>query len=346
MLNKENVMKENVIKENVMKEEIANNVLLRLKNFPVAMREQVYEAVIAELANAHFSPDSDKDDTASSLETLNKFVTTKRIEGMSEQTLQRYYYEVKQLIEYCQKPLSNITSDDVRDYLSYRKTSTKLKPLSNRTLDGMRRVFCSFFNWLVAEKLLTYNPMSTIKSIKYKKKVRKPFSTLEIQLLKEACKDNREVALIDWLLSTGCRVSEVVNTDIDDVDFETMECIVTGKGDKERRVYLTPICAMHLKRYLEERKDISPALFNGKGTDRLSKAGIERVVKEIGKRAGVADVHPHRFRRTLGSELYAKGMPLLDIAQILGHEDIGTTQIYCYADPVNVKNGYNSKMCA
>ena len=284
------------------------------------------------------------DDSAD--KTLRRFIATKRIEGSSEKTLQRYQYEIQKLMDFYRKPLERYTTDDLRFYLSWRRQNKNQKQLSNRTLDGMRRIYCSFFGWATSEKVIPWNPTSALKAVKYKKTVKKPFTPLELQQLREACKDIRELALVDWLYCTGCRVTEVSNTDIDDVDFESLECIVTGKGNKERRVYFTTIAAMHLKQYLATRNDMHAALFVGKRTDRLSKVSIERILKEIGKRAGVADVHPHRFRRTLGSDLYAKGMAILDIAQILGHENVSTTQIYCYVDPKSVKNGYQSTMVA
>lgn len=277
---------------------------------------------------------------------LRRFIATKRIEGSSEKTLARYGYEIQQLLDFFRKPLEKYTTDDLRFYLSWRRQHANRKQLSNRTLDGMRRIYSSFFSWLTSERIIPWNPTSALKAIKYKKTVRKPFTAVDLQQLREACESPRDLALIDWLYATGCRVSEVANTNIVDVDFENLECVVTGKGNKERRVYMTTVCAMHLKQYLETRSDTNEALFIGKGTERLSKNGIEAAVRRIGAAAGVTNVHPHRFRRTLGSDLYAKGMPILDIAQILGHEDISTTQIYCYVNPASVKSGYQAKMAA
>lgn len=277
---------------------------------------------------------------------LRRFIATKRIEGASEKTLERYRYEIQQLLDFMRKPLEKYTTDDLRFYLSWRRQHANRKRLSNRTLDGMRRIYSSFFGWLTAERIIPWNPSSALKAIKYKKTVRKPFSPVELQQLREACESARDLALIDWLYATGCRVSEVSATNISDIDFDTLECVVTGKGNKERRVYMTTVCALHLKQYLATRNDLTDSLFTGKGSERLGKNGIEAAVRRIGQRAGVSNTHPHRFRRTLGSDLYAKGMPILDIAQILGHEDISTTQIYCYVDPKAVKIGYQAKMAA
>ena len=332
-----------------LRETVIDNVIGKLTGIiPQDVVDLVYDTLVISLNTVELTErctdvalTDDAPDRA-----LNRFIATKRIEGLSEKTLQRYRFELQQLIDYFRKPLEKYTTDDLRFYLSWRRQTKNRKQLSNRTLDGMRRIYCSFFSWLFAEQLITWDPTSALKSIKYKKTIKKPFTPVEIQKLREACTSLRDLALIDWLYSTGCRVSEVVGTDIVDVDFDSLECIVTGKGAKERRVYMTSVCAMHLKQYLDSRNDLHDALFVGKGTDRLTKQGIERVLKEVGKRAGVSDVHPHRFRHTLGSELYAKGMPILDIAQILGHEDIGTTQIYCYVDPTAVKQKYHSRMVA
>lgn len=328
---------------------VIDAVLFRLQN--VVQQEvidAVFDALVIVLETVELSERCTEiatmDDTPD--RTLKRFIATKRIEGASEKTLQRYHYEIQQLLDFFRKPLEKYSTDDLRFYLSWRRQNTRRKQLSNRTLDGMRRIYCSFFSWLTSERIISWDPTSALKAIKYKKTVRKPFSPVELQQLREACTNIRDLALIDWLYCTGCRVSEVVNTNICDVDFENLECVVTGKGNKERRVYLTTVAAMHLKQYLTTRTDIENALFIGRGSERLSKCGIEALITKVGKRAGVSNAHPHRFRRTLGSDLYAKGMPILDIAQILGHEDVSTTQVYCYVDPKSVKLGYQARMAA
>mgnify|MGYP000391085710 CR=1 FL=1 len=158
---------------------------------------------------------------------------------------------------------------------------------------------------------------------------------------KSACTNARDIALVHFLHATGCRVSEVVSVDISDIDFQNRELVVYGKGGKERTVYLTQVATMYLEKYLKERNDGSKALFIGKGSSRIQKNGIEAAVKRIGERAGVDNVHPHRFRRTLATELIARGAALQDVQMILGHEDIRTTQVYVYVDKRNVKNTYD-----
>lgn len=271
---------------------------------------------------------------------LRKFVATKRIEGIAESTLKRYADENLKLIHFLSKPLYDITTYDIRFYLSHRRVNGQ-KRVSNRTLDGMRRCYSSFFGWLSAEGMISHNPCAALKQIKYRKEVKKPYSAAELERLRRACTDKRDLALVDFLYSTGCRVSEVVRLNISDINFETSECIVIGKGDKERIVYLSEVASMNLKEYLAGRTDNNGALFAGKRTSRIQKTGIEAMLRNLGKRAGVDNVHPHRFRRTLATNLLDRGMNIQDVAQILGHADLKTTQIYCYISQKNVKTAYN-----
>lgn len=278
------------------------------------------------------------DDSADRM--LKKFLATKRIEGIAESTLLRYAEENKKLIRFLGKPLYEVSTYDIRFYLSYRRENSG-KKLGNRTLDGMRRCYSSFFSWLSAEGLIGRNPCAAIKQIKYRKEVKKPYSAAEMEKLRRACGNKRDLALLDFLYCTGCRVSEVARLNIDDIDFENMECTVLGKGNKERTVYLSEVAAMNLGEYLASRKDGNEALFTGKGTERLGKNGIEVLLKRLGKKAGVINVHPHRYRRTLATNLLDRGMNIQDVAVILGHADLKTTQVYCYISQKNVKNAYS-----
>lgn len=271
---------------------------------------------------------------------MNKFIATKRIEGKSENTLKRYYDENMKLINFLNKNLDEITTYDIRFYLSYRKCKTERK-LSDRTLDGMRRCYSSFFSWLSTEDIISKNPCEALKQIKYKKTIKKPYTQQEIERIRRSCKNKRDLALVDFLYCTGCRVSEVSKLSIDDIDFDRMECVVQGKGNKERYVYLSQVCVMTLKEYLDSRKDLSDALFIGKGTERLGKGGIENIITKLAKEANVADAYPHKFRRTLATNLLDKGMNIQEVAEILGHADLKTTQVYCYMNRFNVKNSYN-----
>lgn len=268
---------------------------------------------------------------------LKKFLATKRIEGIAESTLRRYAEINKELIGYIGKPLDEVTTYDIRFYLSVRRQRDNV---SNRTLDGMRRCYSSFFSWLNAEGIIKQNPCAALSQIKYKKDVKKPFSAVEMEKIRNSCENIRDLALIDFLYCTGCRVSEVSGLDISDIDFEHMECTVLGKGNKERIVYLTEVASMHLQEYINSRNDCLDALFVGKGGKRLSKNGIEALLRRLGNKSGVENVHPHRYRRTLATNLLDRGMRIQDVAIILGHADLKTTQIYCYISQKNVENSY------
>lgn len=268
---------------------------------------------------------------------LKRYLATKRIEGLADSTLRRYAEINLEVIRFLQKPLYEVTTYDLRFYLSVRRQQGRV---SNRTLDGMRRCINGFFGWLSAEGLIGRNPCVALKQIKYRKTVKKPFSAVELEKMRNTCENIRDLALIEFLYATACRVSEVSRLDIVDVDFENLECTVLGKGNKERVVYLTEVAAMYLQQYLDTRKDTSNALFVGRGTRRIGKNGIEAIVKCLGKAAGVENAHPHRYRRTRATNLLDRGMNIQDVAAILGHADLKTTQIYCYISQSNVRAAY------
>lgn len=324
-----------------IREKIINDVLGNIRNkVSGESLSLVQDALVIQLNKYEFQERCTDvalvDDTPEKL--LRKFIATKRIEGLAESTLRRYYETNMELIGFLRKPLNEISTYDLRFYLSFRRQNGRV---SNRSLDGMRRCYSSFFKWLAAEDLIMRNPCAALAQIKYRKTVKKPYSATEIERLREACTNIRDLALVDFLYSTGCRVSEVSRLDISDVDFDRMECVVIGKGNKERIVYLSPVAGMHLQEYLQQRKDALEALFVGKGEKRLEKSGIEAVLKKIGRAAGVENVHPHRYRRTLATNLLDRGMNIQDVAAILGHADLKTTQIYCYISQSNVRVAYN-----
>ena len=268
---------------------------------------------------------------------LKKFIATKRIEGIAESTLRRYADENIKMIRFLNKPLDEITTFDLRFYLSYRKQQNNV---SNRTLDGIRRCYSSFFGWLSAERIINHNPCLALSQIKYRKQIKKPYSAIEMEKIRKSCKNIRDLAIVDFLYCTGCRVSEVSRLNISDINIEKKECTVLGKGNKERTVYLSDVAVMYLQEYIFSRTDTSDALFVGRGGSRIGKNGIEALLHRIGKVAGVHNVHPHRFRRTLATNLLDKGMNIQDVAAILGHSDLKTTQVYCYISQNNVKAAY------
>lgn len=268
---------------------------------------------------------------------LKKFIATKRIEGIAESTLRRYADENIKMIRFLNKPLDEITTFDLRFYLSYRKQQNNV---SNRTLDGIRRCYSSFFGWLSAERIINHNPCLALSQIKYRKQIKKPYSAIEMEKIRKSCKNIRDLAIVDFLYCTGCRVSEVSRLNISDINIEKRECTVLGKGNKERTVYLSDVAVMYLQEYIFSRTDTNDALFVGRGGSRIGKNGIEALLHRIGKVAGVHNVHPHRFRRTLATNLLDRGMNIQDVAAILGHSDLKTTQVYCYISQNNVKSAY------
>lgn len=262
---------------------------------------------------------------------LKRYIATLKLEGKSDDTLVQYNRSIRTFIENIQKNISDITTNDIRYYLAnYQRRGIK-----KSTLDNERRYLSAYFAWLTAEEYILKNPMLRIKKIKQDKLQKKAFSDSDIENLRE--KSNaKERALIEFLLSTGCRVSEVVRLDIKDVNFMKGECVVMGKGSKERTVYLSERAMYYLNIYLSSRKE-SNVLFTNRSGERWSKQSIEKCLKKLGERSGVANVHPHRFRRTFATNALNRGMKLQNVQRILGHTSMDTTLIYCVLDAENVK---------
>lgn len=271
-----------------------------------------------------------------SLNMLEIFLDAKRIEGRSVKTIGRYSYILERMIREIGIPISKITVHHLRSYLMTLKKSG----LQDSSLEGVRSVMSSFFGWLWKENLIQSNPCGNLGTIKVQKKIRRPYSATDIEKLKKGCTNQRDRAVICFLLSTGARISEVCALDMSDVNFGQLECTVLGKGNKERTVYIDEVTAMELQNYLLTRKDSSLALFAGKGTKRMTSHGMRKMLTELSKRTGVENVHPHRFRRTLATNLIDHGMPIQEVAYILGHEKIDTTMKYIYIDQTNVKHSY------
>jgi site-specific recombinase XerD len=269
-------------------------------------------------------------------ELLDAFISAKTVGGRSEQTINRYRYVVKSMLKQVNVPINRINVYHLRNYMMYKKDTGS----SERTIEGYREVFSSFFGWLYREKLIDENPCANLEPIKQPKMVKNPFMDVEIEMIREVCETDRDKALINFLLSTGCRVNEVSRLNVEDIDFQNLEVKVLGKGNKERIVFLDDITAMLLKRYLKNRKNGSEALFCGKRSNRMTTGGIRFALKTLEKKAGVQNVHPHRFRRTLATNLINRGMSIHEVAAILGHENINTTMTYVKVDKRNVKNAY------
>ena len=322
-----------IVDKQTFAEELRNNLSdkLTLKDI-----ETVTDVLASQMANYEVERRQDNASQQDFDDMLKIFTDTKRIEGRSEKTLDRYRYILGKFRALDKTPIRQITVFNIRQFMAHEKS----RGLSDRTLTGYRDVFSSFFGWVHREGLLPNNPCANLMPIKYRKEVRKPYSEVDIEKLKEACKLTRDKAIITFLLSTGCRISEVCNLNRNDIDFNNLECVVLGKGNKERTVYLNEVAAMQLKNYLATRNDNMEALFVGKGSDRLQPHGIRIMLKRIEERSGVDNVHPHRFRRTLATNLINHGMAIQEVAAILGHDRIDTTMTYVYIDKINVKNSY------
>lgn len=323
-----------------IREEIVNSVIIGLNGTDKKIADQVRDILYIVLNKYEIQErctDLTVTDTSSE-EYLKAFIVTKRIEGMSDKTLVRYYDENLKLIQSVGKPLKEIDVNDMRYYLALKRNRDHN---SNITLEGVRHCWSSFFGWLTKEEIIEKNPCLKLSQIKCQKQVKLSFSAIELDKIRRALIDNpRDLALADFLYATGCRVSEVSTLNVSDVDFEKKEIVVLGKGNKQRKVYLTDVAALHLREYLNERKVASKALFSGKSGKRLSKNGIEAACKRWEEKSGVRNIHPHRFRRTCATELLNSGMPLQEVAILLGHQDVSTTQIYYCESTANVKASY------
>lgn len=275
-------------------------------------------------------------DSSISFDLLDDFLNAKIIEGKSPKTVERYRYILTKALTKINCPVAMITVMHLRSYMMEERN----RGVADSTLEGLRSILRSFFSWLHREGIIPTDPTGNLTTVKCARIVRYPYSDVELEKLKAGCKTVRDKALVCFLLSTGCRVSEVIKLNFTAIDFTGMSCKVLGKGNKERIVYIDNVTAMYLKQYLTQRKDGSDALFASRGGNRLTVAGIQETLRVLGERTGVQNVHPHRFRRTLATNLINRGMPIQEVAHILGHEKLDTTMRYVFIDDVNVKAAY------
>lgn len=279
----------------------------------------------------------------SNAEFLKMFLDAKRIEGCSERTIQYYQVTVEHLLSQIETSVRKITTEEIRSYLADYQ---KINGCSNVTVDNIRRNISSFFSWLEEEDYILKSPMRRIHKIKTKTVVKNVITDEGIEKLRDNCKEIRDLAMIDLLYSTGIRVGELVNLNIDDIDLEGRECVVYGKGDKERRVYFDAKAKVHLKEYISERKDHNHALFVTLDAphDRLKISGVEIRLRQLGRRLELERIHPHKFRRTMATRAIDKGMPIEQVQKILGHSQIDTTMQYAMVNQSNVKNSHQKYM--
>lgn len=274
---------------------------------------------------------------------LDMFLDAKRIEGCSERTIQYYKVTVEHLLANTETNVRKITTEEIRGYLADYQ---KINGCSNVTIDNIRRNISSFFSWLEEEDYVLKSPMKRIHKIKTKTVVKSVITDEGIERLRDNCKEIRDLAIIDLLYSTGIRVGELVNLNVNDIDLEGRECIVYGKGDKERRVYFDAKAKIHLKEYISGRKDENEALFVTLDSphDRLKISGVEIRLRQLGRRLEMDRVHPHKFRRSMATRAIDKGMPIEQVQKILGHSQIDTTMQYAMVNQSNVKTSHQKYM--
>ena len=272
----------------------------------------------------------DKDDL------LDAYTAAMQIQGRSPKTIERYRYAILRMMKVVKVRTRSITVYHLRQYLAEEKA----RGISDRTLEGTRQVFSAYFNWLQREGLIDTNPTANLGAIKYQKKIKVTYTDIDIERLKYNCASIRDRAIVCFLRSTGCRISEMTQLNRNDIDLVNLECTVLGKGNKERTVYLDAVTGMLVKEYLAQRTDALPALFIGKGTERLKPGGVRYMLCHLAERASVNHVHPHKFRRTLATNLIRHGMPIQEVAAILGHDKLDTTMQYVVLDKTEVKNSY------
>ena len=272
------------------------------------------------------------------------FVSAKRVEGCSERTLNYYKTTIDNMLNSVNKKVNNIETDDLRKYLADYQLNNQS---SKVTIDNVRRILSSFFAWLEDEDYIIKSPTRRIHKIKTMKTVKETYSDEELEEMRDSCDEIRDLALIDFLSSTGVRVGELVNLNIKDIDFENRSCVVLGKGSKQREVYFDARTKIHLQNYLSTRIDNNQALFVSllHPFNRLKISGVEIRLRELGNKININRVHPHKFRRTMATKAIDKGMPIEQVQVLLGHSKIDTTLEYAMVNQNNVRNSHKRFIC-
>ena len=270
------------------------------------------------------------------VELLGAFISSKKVEGCSDKTIHYYKSSIEKLIATVKKNVCDIATNDIRCYLAEQQEQ---RGLSKVTIDNLRRIYSSFFSWLEDEDYIPKSPVRRIHKVRTDALVKEVLTDENIEVLRDSCQELRDIAMIDLLLSTGMRVGELVKINRDDIDFQERQCVVFGKGNKEREVYFNARTKIHLKKYLEQRTDTNPALFVSlhEPHTRLTISGVEVRLRQLGKRVNLNKVHPHKFRRTLATMAIDKGMPIEQVQKMLGHVKIDTTLHYAMVNQTNVK---------
>lgn len=323
-------MKEKIISE------IIREMISSLNNEQLSKLKTTLEIY---LYNVSIEAKQEADTEKKEVDYLEVFLSAKRIEGCSEKTLIYYKNTIQQMLDSIGKSVCTIVTEDLRTYLAeYQKE----KQSSKVTIDNIRRIFSSFFSWLEDEDYIIKSPVRRIHRIKAASTIKETYTDEQLESMRDNCDNPRDLALIDILASTGMRVGELVLLNKEDISFDERECIVFGKGDKERMVYFDARTKIHLQNYLNSRVDTNNALFVSLKApyDRMKIGGIEVRLRELGKRLNIDKVHPHKFRRTLATVAIDKGMPIEQLQKLLGHQRIDTTLQYAMVKQSNVKNAH------
>lgn len=318
-----------------MKEQIIENIEQRMQSL-LNNEQRLQLREIVKSCFCGYEVIEITEDKVEEVAYVDLFLSAKKIEGRSDKTLAYYRSTIEKMVDSVEKAVNHITTEDLRLYLSHYQ---EVNQSSKVTIDNIRRILSSFFGWLEDEDYILKSPVRRIHKVKTTKSVKETYTDEALEIMRDGCETSRDLALIDMLASTGMRVGELVLLNKSDINFSERECVVLGKGDKERTVYFDARTKMHLQKYLEERTDENEALFVSLKFpyDRLKIGGVEARLREIGIQLGIEKVHPHKFRRTLATMAIDKGMPIEQLQQLLGHQRIDTTLQYAMVKQSNVK---------
>ena len=321
-----------------MVEKLINEIELEMVNLlNNCQMEELHKVLLKKLQDISFiDKANNKNFEKEEVDYCNIFICAKRVEGCSEKSLKYYKSTIENMFKKLEKSVKHITTEDLRVYLAeyYKKGNC-----SKVNIDNIRRILSTFFSWLEDENYVLKSPVRRIHKIKTGKVIKEIYTDEHLEIMRDNCKEIRDLAIIDLLNSTGIRVGELVKLNIDDIDFSERECTVVGKGDKQRRVYFDARTKIHLQNYLNSRVDDNKALFVSliEPYNRLNISGIEIRMRNLGKKLNINKVHPHKFRRTLATRAIDKGMPIEQVQHLLGHQKIDTTLQYAMVNQNNVK---------
>ena len=326
----ENDMREALIME-VMQKMLPYLDNAQLKQLRQTMEQTLYRFNVTE---ENFGLEEEKN-----TDLITLFITAKRIEGCSEKTLKYYKTTIDAMVSFLGKDVRRIITEDLRAYLTQYQSKNHS---SKVTIDNIRRILSSFFSWLEDEDYIIKSPVRRIHKVKTTSSIKETYSDEELEKMRDNCAEPRDLAMIDLLASTGMRVGEMVLLNRDDINFSERECVVFGKGDKERVVYFDARAKLHLQDYINSRTDDDPALFVSLKSPhkRIQIGGVEHRLREMGKQLNISKVHPHKFRRTLATMAIDKGMPIEQLQRLLGHQKIDTTLQYAMVKQSNVKTAH------